>query len=289
MRILVLGGSGMLGHKMVQLISEAGHDVAVTFRSGPPVSPWYASVLQGVTVHDSCDAEQPGWVGSVIDDFNPAAVINCVGIVKQRVEAHDHIASLRVNALFPHLVAKECARAGSRFVHVSTDCVFDGTQGAYSEEDAPTARDLYGRSKFLGEVHDAPALTLRTSIIGRELSVRRSLLEWFLSRDGASADGFRRALYSGVTTHHLTGVVSWILESFPGLTGLYHVSSPPISKYDLLLMLRDAFGLDVEIVPEDETAIDRTLDGTRFAAATGYRCPEWPELCRDLAEDPAEY
>jgi dTDP-4-dehydrorhamnose reductase len=130
---------------------------------------------------------------------------------------------------------------------------------------------------------------LRTSIIGRELQHHQSLLEWFLSQNPGKVRGFTQAFFSGVTTNHLAEVVGDLMENFPDLGGLYQLASTGISKYDLLVLLREAYNLDIEIVPDDGLAVDRSLKGDRFMKATGYRCPAWPELVRQLAEDTTPY
>ncbi|MGH9647425.1 MAG: sugar nucleotide-binding protein, partial [Bryobacteraceae bacterium] len=178
---------------------------------------------------------------------------------------------------------------GGRVIHFSTDCVFSGHRGEYREDDLPDAEDLYGRSKFLGEVAAPNALTLRTSIIGRELAEFRSLLEWFLAQRGKRVRGYQKALYSGVTTNYLAGLVARLIESHPGLHGLYQVAAHPISKYDLLCLIRQVFGLDIEIQPVEGEVSDRTMLGDRFLAATGYRCPGWPELIDEIYKDPTPY
>src|SRR5581483_8348081 len=172
---------------------------------------------------------------SIIGAFaaaKPDAVINCIGIVKQRAEANDPIPSLEINARFPHRLAQLCRATGSRLIHISTDCVFSGKKGMYTEQDQSDAEDLYGRSKFLGEVGEPPALTLRTSIIGREIESRYGLVEWFLGSRGR-VRGFTGAIYSGFTTLEFSKIIARVLLDFPDLSGVYHVSSDPISKHDL--------------------------------------------------------
>jgi dTDP-4-dehydrorhamnose reductase len=181
------------------------------------------------------------------------------------------------------------ARWGGRVIHFSTDCVFSGKRGGYTEEDPSDGEDLYGKTKFLGEVAVANALTLRTSIIGRELTEHRSLLDWFLAQNHNTVRGYRRVIYSGVTTNYLAELVASIIQEHPGLHGMYQVASEPISKYNLLSLLRDAYRLDVEIVPDDGEVSDRSMKGDKLLAAIGYRCPPWPVLVRQLAEDDTPY
>jgi dTDP-4-dehydrorhamnose reductase len=216
-------------------------------------------------------------------------IVNCVGIIKQRDAASSAIPSITLNSLLPHELAAAAAGWGGRVIHFSTDCVFSGRRGGYSETDASDAEDLYGRSKFLGEVATDNALTLRTSIIGRELSEFKSLLEWFLAQEGKTVRGFRRVLYSGVTTTYLARVVGDLIERHPALSGLYQVTGHTLSKHDLLVALRDAFRRNIEIVPDSTEVSDRSMIGDRFHAATGITCPSWSDLAAELATDPTPY
>jgi dTDP-4-dehydrorhamnose reductase len=230
----------------------------------------------------------------LIERTGPDAVINCIGVVKQLAAAHDPIAAITMNSLLPHVLAGACAGVGARMIQISTDCVFAGTRGNYSETDVPDATDLYGRSKLLGEVTEiassGPApLTIRTSIIGRELSTANGLVEWFLSNQGGSVRGFTRAVFSGVTTAVLAETLANVVEHHPALDGLYHVAAKPISKYDLLVMLNETIGGRVAIIPDDSVVIDRSLDAARFQAATGLVPPSWQEMIAALAAESSQY
>ncbi len=281
MRVLVLGADGMLGHQMVRSLVAAGHDPVASTRRRP--EGLVADALAGIQVIDGVDARQTDTVVAALADSAATAVVNCVGIVKQRKEAKDPLESIRVNSLFPHVLAALCRVAGARLVHVSTDCVFSGRKGSYVEEDIPDPVDLYGRSKLLGEVNTTGAVTLRTSIIGLELGRKESLVEWFLAQRGTT-NGWTRALYSGLTTFELARVAVRLLEDLPDLTGVWHVSSDPIDKHRLLCQLRDALSLDVEIRPDENAIIDRTLDSGRFRATTGWTAPDWTTMLAELAD-----
>jgi len=193
------------------------------------------------------------------------------------------------NALLPHKLAEFALEWGGRIIHPSTDCVFSGRIGGYSEDDLSDADDLYGKSKSLGELHYKNSLTLRTSIIGRELTEFKSLLEWLIFQGGRTVKGFNKVIYSGVTTIELANVVALIISKYPGLSGLFQVVSEPISKYDLLNMLKEAFGLTIEITTDSSVVSDRSMKGDKFRLATGYQCPQWPELVQALAQDPTPY
>jgi len=225
-----------------------------------------------------------------LEKEKPSYMINCIGIVKQRDESKAAIPSITINSLLPHLLAEWGLGWSGRLIHFSTDCVFSGKKGNYSEDDPSDAEDLYGKSKFLGEVSEAPnALTLRTSIIGRELSQFKSFLEWFLAQKSKQAKGFRKVIYSGVTTNYIAELVGKIISDHPRLSGLYQVTAPAITKYDLLTRIRDAYKLDIKIVPEDSEISDRSMNGQYFCQATGYKEPSWDDLIAQLAGDKTPY
>jgi dTDP-4-dehydrorhamnose reductase len=284
-RVVVLGGSGMLGHRMFLHLREFTPEVVCTVRQRPAGVALFdrADVVTGVDLMDLPRLEER------LERWQPELVINCAGVVKQREAAHDAIACLTINSLLPHRVARALAAWGGRLIHFSTDCVFSGRKGAYRESDPADADDLYGRSKLLGEVSTPNALTLRTSMIGRELRGAQGMLEWLISSGGGRVRGFRRAIYSGLTTPALARLTAELWWNGPPLNGLYHVAAPPISKYDLLLLLRDAFHLRLDIEPEVETVCDRSLDDSAFRAATALPMPAWPELVRELARDDTTY
>ena len=289
-RIVVTGGTGMLGHKMFQRLSQQFSEVYCTLRQPQPAESVAASAflngpkaLLGVDVTDF--ESLAGWLRALRPDY----IINCVGVIKQRDTAKAAIPCIVINSLLPHKLAEMASSWGGRVIHFSTDCVFSGKRGGYRESDDSDAEDLYGKSKFLGEVATANALTLRTSIIGRELNEHRSLLDWFISQNHSKVHGFRRVIYSGVTTNYLSDVVAKIIKDHPALHGLYQVVSDPISKYDLLTLLRDAYGLDIEIEAEEQTQSDRSMNGDKLRSAIGHQTPPWPELVRQLAEDPTPY
>lgn len=275
----------MLGHKVWQRFRDRV-DAWVTVRDRRTAGhPLFAGgrVITGVRA-DEFETVQRAW-----DEARPTAVVNCVGIVKQLKEASDPVTSITVNALFPHRVAALARERGARMIQISTDCVFSGARGGYTESDLPDARDLYGRTKLLGEVTAAPGLTLRTSIIGREMYATTGLVEWFLSHRCGEVTGYTQARFSGLTTDALAGIVGALVERQPSLSGLYNVASEPISKYDLLTRLNEAYRAGVRISASDEVRIDRSLDGGAFAHATGIAVPGWQEMIAALAADPTPY
>jgi len=290
MKILVLGGEGMLGHKIFQTLQSRYPDTGCTV-AGSLEDPAYRKIplFRRGKVVDRVDAMELAAMRTTLQGLRPDWVVNCIGITKQREEAKFSIPSIKLNALLPHKLAEFAGEWGGRVIHFSTDCVFSGKQGNYTEDSPSDAEDLYGRSKYLGEVTAENALTLRTSMIGRELMSFRSLLEWFLSQSGKTIRGFRRVIYSGVTTNYLSQLVGNLIADHPGLSGLFQVTGPPVSKHDLLCMIRKAYGLQVNILPDEQEVSDRSMVGEKFRNTTGYPSPEWSELIAQLAGDPTPY
>lgn len=283
LKVAVLGAGGMLGHKMLQHLRPV-YPGTVGILRGSCVPPWLAG-----EVRTGVDAGRFEDLAAVLRGLRPDYMVNCMGIVKQRPEARDAVASIEINSLLPHRLAALGGEWGGRLIHFSTDCVFRGDRGSYGEEDLPDATDLYGRSKALGEVETGNALTLRTSIIGRELRERRSLLEWFLSHSGRPVRGFRRVIWSGITTNCAARLVEEILARHAGLSGLFQASGGRISKYDLLCLLRDAYSPGTEVVPDDDECSDRSLLGDKLHQATGWLAPDYPAMIREMAADTTPY
>lgn len=280
----------MLGHKVFQTLRRRFPIVYGLMRGRrTDAALRRAELLLDANLIQNVDALDYRALAAVLGELRPEVTVNCIAVIKQRAAAQDAIQSITLNALLPHRLAATCAAWGGRLIHFGTDCVFTGARGNYTEADSADAVDLYGRTKFLGEVATENALTLRTSIIGRELCTFSSLLEWLLSQNRGTVKGFKRAIYSGITSNHLAGLVGDLIERQPQLTGLYQVAAAKISKYELLLLLRDAYRLDIEVLPDEIFHCDRSFSGAKFARATGYVAPSWPELVAELANDPTPY
>jgi len=270
-RVVVLGCRGMLGHQVFAELLSSGHAVNGTVR-GTRSTP---------NVIDNVDATNFERVEQVLREMRPHFVINCIGVVTQRpAPVTDYIS---VNALFPHRLAVAVDGLDARLIHVSTDCVFSGRKGSYTEADAPDAHDIYGMTKLLGEPASARTLTIRTSFVGRELQHQTGLFEWFLAQK--TCRGFTEHYFSGVPTIHLARVIRSLIDADAMLSGVYHVSGPRMSKYELLCAIRDALQLDTEIVPDGSVRCDRSLVGDRFDAVVGRRPPSLRELVSELADD----
>ena len=279
-RVLVIGATGMLGNAAFRFFAaSATMEVFGTTRGdGSVLGPEFADRL--VTGFDATDPEA---VANVLERTGADVVMNCVGVVKQLADANDPLVAIPVNSVLPHQLARSCAQAGARLVHMSTDCVFSGEKGNYVESDIPDANDLYGRSKLLGEVDYPNAITLRTSIIGHELRSMSSLIGWFLSQEGEVA-GFTNAIFSGLPTVEIARVVRDLIIPRADLSGVWHVSAEPIDKFSLLELVRDAYGKNIQIRAVDEPHIDRSLDSSRFRMATGFIPDPWPKLVETMRD-----
>ena len=283
-RVAVIGANGMLGHLACRELARR-HDVIAVLRRTPEAGSPLAAALAGSTVVAGLDVRAPGAVAAMLAQYRPDVVVNCVGLIKQRPEAADTGLAIELNALLPHRLAAACDDHGAKLLQISTDCVFSGRRGFYAESDPPDPVDSYGLSKQLGEVTAHPHLTIRTSIIGPQLEGSEGLVAWFLSQAGREVRGYTRAIFSGLTTRALSAVLGSIIADHPGLSGLYHVAAQPISKFDLLSRLANRLDWRGGIVPVDEPAIDRSLDGSAFRHATGIVIPDWDVMLDELAAD----
>ena len=286
MKVLVLGASGMLGSAMIRELSRDSQlQVWGSLRSDADKAE-FSSQIAGHLV-SGVDVLNEEHLTELFKRVAPQVVINCIGLVKQVKESEDEQKAMAINALLPHQLAKLCEQYGARLIHFSTDCVFSGDRGNYRETDTPDAQDLYGRSKLLGEVDEPNALTIRTSIIGHELHGAQGLLEWFLSQK-TSCKGFTKAIFSGLPTPVLADLVHELISK-PELAGIYHVSSEPISKYNLLKTIAAQYGKKIEITPSDELVIDRSLNSERFSKQTGWVAPSWDAMIKKMYTDRAQY
>ena len=275
-RILIFGISGMLGNTLLRFFSSQDlYEVYGTARNYSSISILSSRLQKNIFLN--IDAGNTDHLIKVISVAQPDIIINCVGVVKQLAEAEEPLTSLPLNSLLPHRLAHLAAACNARLIHISTDCVFSGKKGSYLESDLQDATDLYGRSKLMGEVDYPNAITLRTSIIGHELNGARSLINWFLAQEGC-VEGYAKAIFSGLPTVEIARVIDQFVLPYPHLRGLYHLSAEPISKLDLLELVRIIYGKEIDIIPNDKLVIDRSLNSSRFREATGFVPKSWPAM-----------
>lgn len=287
MTILILGATGMLGHKLIQVLSPH-FSVTGTIR-GDASALKHHPVFKGKNIVGHVHADDLQSICTVIDKETPDIVINCIGIVKQVPAANDPLTSIAINALFPHQLAKICRKKNIRLIHMSTDCVFSGHRGRYTEDDVSDAEDLYGRTKFLGEVDYPDCLTIRTSIIGRELETSHSLIEWFLSEKGKTIFGFKKVIFSGLTTIALSEIIKNIISDYPALQGVRQIASEPISKYDLLTLVKKTYNIPITIKDDETVKSDRSLIADKFKKETNIKIPSWEYMIDQMCRDPTPY
>lgn len=277
----------MLGHKLVQVLSK-------DFNVWTSIRRSYASVkscgifdqektIEKVNVADFASLD------NLVETIKPNVVINAVGLIKQLPEATDAARLTRINTELPHALEKLAGAFGFKLICISTDCVFSGDKGNYRESDVPDAIDIYGRSKLLGEVTSENCLTIRTSIIGRELDTSHSLVEWFLRHRGKRVNGYTNAIYSGFPTIVFATIIARLISDHPLINGLYHISSAPISKHSLLGLINRTYETDIEILPVDDVVVDRSLDCSRFKSITCFEPQPWEAMIEQMAADSTQY
>jgi dTDP-4-dehydrorhamnose reductase len=275
LKVLVLGSTGLIGSTVLRVLSEKSSlNVFGTVRSE-------CSALQLENIFTGVDIQDDSRVLDIFASVKPDIVINCVGATKHKDDGNQPINAIKLNALFPHRLAQICNLLGARLIHISTDCVFSGKKGFYTESDQPDADDIYGKTKALGEVLYGDALTIRTSTIGHELNTNYGLLNWFLSQENR-CKGFKNSVFSGLPTVVLAQVIRDHILNNKALNGLYHIAAAPINKYDLLKLIAQVYGKIIDVELDEDFVIDRSLDATKFNLATSFKPPEWPQLIQSM-------
>ena len=283
MKVLIVGATGMLGYSLFKNLSDADQlDVYGTVRNIKGKEKYYTGCEE--RLFTNVDVNNLGSIEAVIESLEPEIVINCIGLIKQHDISKQHIHAIEINALLPHQIANLCDKYSAKLIHFSTDCVFSGNEGFYTEESTADATDLYGKSKCLGEIDYAPHLTLRTSIIGHELNSSVSLIDWFLSQTGG-VKGFSKAIFSGLPTCYVAKLLAENILKSPELTGLYHLSVAPIDKYTLLKQVAETYSKQVEINEFTGFVIDRSLNSQKLIQKLGLVLPSWPEVIDYMHKD----
>lgn len=283
MKILVLGITGMLGHKAFEHFSSSKkYETFGTLRNDKDISQYFSNYNNQVNIFSNVNALNIEEVYKVINKVKPNVILNCIGIIKQLKESKDPLISIELNALFPHKLASFVENTATRLIHISTDCVFSGEKGNYLEKDCSDAKDLYGKTKFLGELNSYKnSITLRTSIIGPELKSRVSLLEWFKSQT-VHIKGYVNAIYSGFPTIELINIIENYIIPNNNSHGLYNVSSTPISKFDLLNLIAKEYKKDILIEPFQDFKNNKSLNSDLFKKEFGYNPKSWRQMIFEL-------
>ncbi len=285
MKILVFGASGMIGHQMWYKLNKEfpGHVYGTVRQSLNHYEQF--KIFDSKYLIPNLDATDFAKVLQVLDQVKPDVVLNCIGITLRKPEAKNLELCTEVNSLFPQRLDKWAAQHQKRLIHFSTDCVFAGSDGMYSETSIPDAQDIYGKTKFLGEVSGSHSLTLRCPIIGREIEGKTELVEWFLKQKNNKIKGYANAIYSGITSAEMARQIILIIRKFSNLTGLYQISAAPISKYELLQLLNQISGLGVTIDKDEGYSTNKSLDSKKYRQVTGYVPPLWSAMLTEMMEE----
>ena len=285
MKILIIGSSGMVGNMLIQELSQK-FKVATLFRekNSEKLLNFYKRYLSIEDVYNMDSINNVDSLKKNIDDIKPTVIINCVGVIKQRAESENLINMIKINSLLPHTLDQICTKKEIKLIHLSTDCVFSGIKGDYLETDKPDPIDYYGQTKLLGEIPFSNSLTIRTSFIGPELFNKKSLFEWILSQRGKEIEGYKNAIYTGLTTLEFARIITMILNNFIEIKGVVQISSSPITKYDLIKMISNTFDLNINIKPNYSFKCNRSLNCDEFYNKTKINVKSWNEMIIDLNE-----
>ena len=289
MKLLILGATGMVGNSLYRYLSSHQlFDVYGTMRSTDKLSFFPENLRKNIILYT--DIHNISELEKIINNIKPDIVINCIGLIKQLPAASDIKNAVYINAYYPHLLADITIENNARLIHISTDCVFSGHNflNPYTEDNISNAEDLYGKTKYLGEVVRKNSLTLRTSFIGKELGEHISLLDWFLSQK-SEVRGYKKAIFSGVTTYEFAKFIEKYILHFPSLSGLYHLSSQSIDKYSLLSLIKKIYQKDILIIPDNSVEINRTLDSSKLKKITGYVPISWEKMIHEMQDFDNQY
>jgi len=279
MKVYILGINGMLGS---QLFFEFNNISKYNIRGSTRKK--YIKILKKFqNVDYNVSVYNLKKIKKKIKEFSPDYIINCIGFVKQRIKHSTKFSNIfYVNSIFPKKIFEIAKSLNAKLIHFSTDCVFDGYKGYYDEKSIQNARDLYGFSKYLGEINSKDALTLRTSVIGHELNSRQGLLEWFLSKK--SCKGYKKSFFSGLSTHEIFNFINnYLLKNrHKNIYGLYNLSSKRISKYNLLKKINDIYKKNIHIQADYDNKIDRTLNSDLIKKKLNYKPPSWNKMLKEM-------
>ncbi len=288
MKVVIIGATGMLGHKMYMRLKN--HFDCYAFARTDFATVERFKIFQQERFVGGVDALSENEVISRLNEIGPKVVLNCVGMTTRKIDEKKISQLIRINSYFPHVLDEWCRDNSGRLIHFSTDCVFSGRKGGYTEDDSTDARDVYGLSKMLGEVSSKSSLTIRSSIVGLEIMHKTELFEWLISQQGKKITGYDQVFYSGVTTNYMSDIVRQIVDSYPDLSGVVHLSSPKISKFTLLGMLNKALGLGADINAKSDYKSDKSLDSTRlFKVLNNTEKPNWNSMIAEIQREFPQY
>ena len=282
MKILILGADGMIGHK----IAHSLEDFELILASRKSISSKSIGIINGKMVLHNLITDS---LDLLLDNTTPDIIINCAGITTRRGVEDNIVNTELLNSELPHKLDSWASLNSKKLIHFSTDCVFSGNRGNYQDDDFADADDIYGKSKALGEVNSPNTLTIRCSMIGRELYNFTELFEWLKKNKNKKIEGYSKVFYSGITTVRMGKILNQILNKNLNLSGVYNISSTPISKFDLLVKLSNAFNLNVDIKQNKNNKSNKVLISEKFTEITGIYPPNWDDLISEFKEDCNKY
>ena len=282
MRLLILGSTGLVGNTLTKyFLNKEYLQTFASVRNYSKVKFFKKKYHENfVEINNILDYKE---TEKILENIKPDVLINCIGLTNKNLNSNQAEDFIVINSLLPHRLQKICSNFGSRLIQFSTDCIFSGSKGYYSENEIPDPPDLYGRSKLLGELDFENTLTIRKSVIGHELIYKNGLLEWFLSQN-KFVEGYKNIIFSGITVLELAILIEKYILPRRDLKGILNISGNPISKYDLLKVIADIYNKKIDIIPNEKIKKDRSLDGSQFNKLTGYHCKPWPLLIKDMNE-----
>ncbi len=284
MKLLILGANGLLGNTLTKYFFEKKNYETYGFLRDSSKLNFFKKeyISRLIIIKDVLNIND---LRKKIKDLMPDVIINCIGQTNKITEENfNNIEKyINLNSLFPFRLKEICHEIKSRLIHFSSDCVFSGEKGFYSEKDNPDPNDIYGKSKLLGELDNENIITIRKSVIGHELDSKKGLLEWFLNQEG-SVEGYKEAIFSGLTVLELARIIDMYILPNKGINGIIHLSGDPISKYDLLKIVANQYNKIIKIEPNVEIKIDRSLNSEYFKNLTGYKSDPWPSLVKSMEE-----
>lgn len=279
-KILIVGASGLIGSSLFKYFATK-NDINVfgTIRSNLIIKA--PSNSQKSKLFTEIDLQNKNDIEKVFDQVLPDVVINCAGITSGSKEINNYYNVITLNSLLPHYLSDLSTKFKARLIQISTDCVFSGKKGNYIEDDYPDSNHLYGRSKTLGEITSSNTITLRTSTIGHEVNSSKGLMDWFLSQKESVA-GYKNYIFSGLTTIEIGRIIYEYIIFNSNLVGLYHLSANPISKFDLLLLIKSIYNKDINLMSDFKIVINRSLNSSKFRDATGFSPKSWPLMIEEI-------
>jgi len=289
MKVLVIGASGMLGGSITRYLSKTKkYEVLSTVRTESQKKVLNEWGIKNVKSCININCDDMSNLEKIVKEFKPQYIINCVGIIKQlgtKINIDEYI---EINSILPHKLSLIGDKYNAKLIHFSTDCVFSGLVGNYVESDMVDAKDIYGKTKYLGEINNPYHLTLRTSIIGHEVNRKISLIDWFLAQN-KTVNGFTKAFFTGMPSVYIAEILHKEILNRGNITGLYHLGVNPIDKYTLLNIVKKQYNKKIEIIKNNDYKINRSLNSNKIKKIIKQDEKSWEELIKKMHNEYKEY